>query len=140
MDTEEIENLRYLHWMPSRIPIVDALAADVPPGEGVNIEIPASHEQRWYPMPDGATTLYVPYSGKAFDATIFRVVPGGWDHTTCDVCTVVIPPMTLCYVTTEGPYVGLCPGCYSSFVVRNASIISRVLSHVKRLAGVRSGA
>ena len=139
MDTDEIESLRHLHWMPSRIPVIDALAADVPPGAGVDFEIPASHEQRWYPKPDGTTTLYLPYSGAPFDARIFRLVPGGWDHTTCDVCTVVIPPMTLCYVTSKGGYVGLCAGCYSRFVVRNTSLMSRVLTRVKRLVRIRSG-
>jgi hypothetical protein len=123
MDEDLLSRLQTLVWMPSRIPIQDALVADVPAGVTLSADqIPPSHEQRWFPQEDGSLQLMVSYRGGAFDASIFRMAPKAWDHTTCDVCMVRIPPMTLCYVTASGSCVELCEGCYAARVLGRGSI------------------
>jgi len=112
---EELDRLRTVAWMPSRIPVRDALAASVPKDVEFSKDlIPPSYEQRWYPQQDGSLRLLIPYDGGSFDSALFHIVPGAWDHTTCDLCVAHIPAMTICYVTRVNPYVAFCSACYAS--------------------------
>lgn len=136
MAEADLSHLPELPWMPSRIPVRDALAASVPPGAEFPKDcIPSSHEQRWYPQADGSLRLRVPYDGGDYDSTLFHIERRAWDHTTCDVCTSCIAPMTVCYVTQAGPYTALCCSCYRKWVVNRRGIFARVLWHTKRLLG-----
>jgi hypothetical protein len=82
----------------------------------------------------------LPYGGEPFDASIFHVEKGFWDHITCDLCTARIPAMTLCYVTRDGAYKALCVTCYAGNVVAKLGPLRAVLWHMKRLAGVHAAA
>ena len=141
MEHEEQVNLPILSWMPSRIPMRDALVAFVPAGvklaEGV---IPSCYEQRWYPQQDNTLRLLVLYSGGDFDSSLFHIEPKAWDHTTCDLCVTRIPAMTVCYVTKFDPYVGLCSGCYRKYIVHKVNVGRLVLWYVKRMLGVYAAA
>jgi hypothetical protein len=76
MTNEELDELAVLAWMPSRIPVVDALAALVPKGAEVAEErIASSYEQRWYPQDDGSLRLLLPYHGGPFDSAFFTSRP-----------------------------------------------------------------
>ena len=102
-------------WMPSRIPVRDALVAFVPNGVS-EPEVPRSvYETRLYPHPGGGI-MKAPYDGGPFDSNVFRIEAGAWDHTTCDLCNKRIPAMILCYVTKEDPYHALCESCFSNHV------------------------
>jgi hypothetical protein len=135
---DELERLPLLDWMPSRIPLRDALVTLVPPGGGEfpKEKIPASPEQRWFPLDDGGLRLLVPYNGQAFDLKLFHIEPDAWDHTTCDVCIKRIRPMTLCYVTKFDPYIELCVECYATHVVKRRGLLNLALWHAKRLIGI----
>ena len=141
MTNEEVNHLPTLSWMPSRIPVRDALVASVKNGielpEGV---VPPSYEQRWYPQQNGTVRLLVPYDGGPFDSAIFHVEPKGWDHTTCDLCNVRISAMTVCYVTKSGSYHALCSDCYAKHIVSQRSILRQTLWHAKRLVGIHGAA
>ena len=102
MTDEELKELRSLTWMPSRIPVLDALTTSAPKGGLPKGDIPQSYEQRWYPQQDDTVRLLIPYNGQEFDPKIFHIEPNAWDHTTCDHCNTRIPAMTLCYVTKNG--------------------------------------
>jgi hypothetical protein len=129
------------HWMPSRIPIRDALAARFAAGAPVPTErLPKTHEQRWYPEAGGGQTLRVPYDGGPFDDSLFVVEKRTWDHTTCDNCAAVIPAMTLCYVTVRNPYVGLCVSCYKTLVVSKVNLLRRARWHMRGVIGVHGAA
>lgn len=134
MTEDELDRLSDFEWMPSRIPLRDALTTLIPSGSG---EFPKEKlppgESRWYPEEDGGLRLRVPYLEQSFDAGLFEVEPGGWDHTTCDVCVKRHPPMTLCYVTRFDPYIELCIQCYEKYVVRRRGLLYRVIWHAKRL-------
>jgi hypothetical protein len=73
MTNEELDELAVLAWMPSRIPVVDALAALVP--KGAEERIASSYEQRWYPQDDGSLRLLLPYHGGPFDSAFFTSRP-----------------------------------------------------------------
>ncbi len=137
MTKEELDRLPLLEWMPSRIPLRDALATVVPSGSG---EFPREKlppgESRWYPQDDGSLRLLVPYHSQPFDTTLFHVEAGAWDHTTCDVCVARIRPMTLCYVTKFDSYIELCVRCYAEHVVKRHGLLNFVLWQVKRLTGI----
>jgi hypothetical protein len=145
-DNSIVEHLSSYDWMPSRIPVRDALATIV--GKGIELpkeKIPGSHEQRWYPLEDGSLKLLVPYENQPFDQAMFHIEERAWDHTTCDVCVVRIPPMTLCYVTKPpwlsrhtppDPYVDLCTGCYEKYVVNRRGVVRRILWKAERLVGI----
>lgn len=137
---DEGEDLPTLQWMPSRIPVRDALAAKF----GAGVHVPADRlpqgELRWYPEPNGGLTLRVPYDGGPYDGSLFVIERGAWDHTTCDSCTTHIPAMTLCYVTVSGPYIGLCVSCYRTLVVAKIALSRRALWHLQRLFGSESAA
>jgi hypothetical protein len=141
MTNEELDELAVLAWMPSRIPVVDALAALVPKGAEVAEErIASSYEQRWYPQDDGSLRLLLPYHGGPFDSAFFHIAPGAWDHTTCDFCVAHIPAMTLCYVTRSGRYVGLCADCYSKHIVRRVGFFRMLLWKIKKMLRVHAAA
>ena len=138
MDDEELRRLPLLEWMPSRIPLRDALVTLVPPGgeQFPKEKIPGSSESRWFPQDDGSLRLLVPNTGQPFDATLFHIEADAWDHTTCDRCVTRIPPMTLCYVTKFDPYVELCVECYAKHVVRRRGLLYAALWQTKRLIGI----
>jgi hypothetical protein len=116
--TDPFAEYRGLEFMESRILIQDALAVFVPDSPPISPNVKAAISQhgasRWFPQSGGHEVL-VPYGGEAYDADIFRVVPGGWDHETCTHCRAHIPPMTLCWVTPSGWYVLLCQQCHGAF-------------------------
>jgi hypothetical protein len=117
-DADPFAEYRGLEFMESRIPSQDALAVFVsnerPMDEDVKATLSQHAENRWFPRPGGHEVL-VPYGGESYDASIFRVLPGAWDHETCTHCRVHIPPMTLCWVTPSGWYVLLCQQCHDAF-------------------------
>lgn len=128
------EELPSLGWMPSRIPVRDALVAFVaenaPPPE-----LPyESGESRWFPV-SGGLRLAIPYDGQSFDPSIFHVEKGLWDHTTCANCSVRVASMTLCYVTERGNYVEFCVNCYSNLVVAKLPMSRKLIWRIKRLFG-----
>jgi hypothetical protein len=146
MTHPDIDKLSSYDWMPSRIPVRDALAAVV--SKNIQLpkdQIPPSHEQRWYPLEDGSLKLLVPYENQPFDPTIFHIEERALDHTTCDVCSVHIPAMTLCYVTKPpwlshhvppDPYVDVCANCYETHVINRRGVVRRILWKAKRLIGI----
>ena len=131
--------LSSLGWMPSRIPVRDALVVFVPDGQAPPPIPVSSGEQRWYPQPGGHKVV-VPYSGESFDSSIFKIQRGFWDHTTCDLCAAHVPAMTLCYVTRNGAYKELCADCYKAQVVAKAGQLRALLWHIKRIAGIAAAA
>lgn len=138
---EEGEDLPARRWMPSRIPVRDALAATFAAGVQVPADrLPKTYESRWYPQPDGGLTLRVPYDGGSYDDALFTIERGAWDHTTCDNCTARIPAMSLCYVTASGSYIGLCVSCYRTRVVAKLDLSRRALWHLRRLLGAHRAA
>ena len=141
MTDAELDQLPNLEWMPSRIPVRDALVASVPKGvEFSKDHIPPSYEQRWYPQENGGVRLMVPYGGEPFDAALFHIEPGAWNHTTCDLCNAHIAAMTLCFVTKRDPYIALCADCYSKYVVNQRGLLTQILWHAKRLVGLHAAA
>lgn len=56
--------------------------------------------------------LRVLYQGGGFDPARFTLVPGGWDHEHCSRCGGTVEPMTLCWVTPDGPSVLLDEKCH----------------------------
>ena len=120
LTTEDLAALPASAWMPSRIPIQDALATFVPEGvEPPNPPRPV-YEMRWFPEPGGARML-LPYDGGPFDEKTFRIEQGAWDHVTCDLCNARILPMTLCYVTREGAFNALCEQCFKKHFGESAA-------------------
>lgn len=141
MTKEELRHLPSQLWMPSRIPVRDALAASIPEGTELAKELMApTYEQRWYPQKDGNLRLLIPYDGATFDSKIFHIEPCGWDHTTCDLCNARIPAMTLCYVTKHDPYIGLCSNCYKEHVAKKVGALRSVLWQFKTWLGLSSAA
>ena len=141
MTESDLSHLPELAWMPSRIPVRDALAASIPKGtELPQDRIPPSAEQRWYPQADGSLRLLVPYDGAEFDSRLFHIEPRAWDHSTCVVCTSYIAAMTVCYVTREGPYMALCCSCYRKHVVNRLGLLARVRWYAGRWVGRHAAA
>ena len=141
MTTAELNTLPFYSWMPSRIPVRDALVSLVPKDvEFPKDRIPSTPEQRWYPQPDGSTKLVVPYDGGAFDQSLFHIEPRAWDHTTCDKCNSRIPAMTICFVTEQDPYVALCSACYEKHVATHLGVLRLALWRAKRIIGTHAAA
>ena len=141
MINDELNQLPALAWMPSRIPVRDALVTFVPKGVEFSKDlIPPSYEQRWYPQRDGSSRLVVPFDGGPFNSELFHIEPGGWDHTTCDFCNARIPALTICYVTRFDPYVALCADCYLKHVVNRLGLLKLILWHAKKLVGFHAAA
>jgi len=123
--------------MPSRIPVLDALAFDVPAGADVpeHLRDMTKGQSRWYPQPDGSHRVLILQQGRPYDPAHLTLMPGAWDHDTCDICTVRIPAMTLCYVTSRGHYIGLCMRCYAEHVVRRLPWSRKIAWYVGKVFG-----
>jgi hypothetical protein len=128
------ESLPSLRWMPSRIPVRDALVAFVPEGTDPPPMPYSSSESRWYPI-EGGVRLAIPYDGQAFSGAAFQRHEKFWDHSTCDRCSTRISAMTLCYVTEHDTYVGLCVKCYGSLVASKLGTTRALLWRLKQLVG-----
>jgi hypothetical protein len=120
MTEKELSELSAYPWMPSRIPLRDALVTfvrDAPEPDPVIAEMQSRLGQNaWYPVQGGHRVL-MPHDGGAYDAGRFTIEPRAWDHEHCSVCQERIPAMTLCYVTRpDQPYVLLCSACYERHV------------------------
>ena len=123
MTDEELADLRRVEWMPSRIPVLDALQtfhpglgsddADLDPG--LTNELRRWPEARWHPIESGFR-VSVPNNGRPFDHERFGVETGGWNHSHCDNCGTHIPAMTLLWVTRYDPYVQFCVDCYAKHI------------------------
>ena len=113
--TDDLAEYRALRFMPSRIPAQDAVETFVPAGEEPDDElremISRTGAGRWYPEPNGHR-LCVLYQGGGYNPARFTLVAGGWDHEHCSRCRDSVPPMTLCWVTREGPFVLLDAKCH----------------------------
>jgi hypothetical protein len=112
----EIDKLPASSWMPSRIPVQDALATFVPDGAAAVDPPRPVYEIRCCPKAGGYLML-LPYDGGPFDSNVFHIEAGAWDHVTCDFCNVRIPAMTLCYVTKAGAFQALCEKCFNTHVI-----------------------
>ena len=133
----DLNQLPSLKWMPSRIPVRDALVAFVPE-ETKPPEPPfSSGETRWYPVPGGLRKV-VPYDGQPIDAPEFHFEKGLWDHTTCDCCNARIAAMELCYVTARGQYEALCIICYKKHVVAKVGTIRALIWKLKHMVGTHA--
>lgn len=115
MDNSELDDLRRLRFMQSRIPALDALETFVPTGTLPDAEIAEQQNQtgqsRWYPV-DGGHRLLILYEGGPYNADRFVLAKGAWDHEHCTRCSATIEPMTPCWVTEDGPYHLLDEQCY----------------------------
>ena len=111
----DLEELRGLSWMESRIPKLDALEVFVPKGaenDPVLDEVRSrTGMSRWFPQ-GGGHRVAILYEGGGYDADRFSLIEGGWDHEHCSRCQATIEPMTLCWVTESGPYILLCSDCH----------------------------
>ncbi|HTD28237.1 MAG TPA: hypothetical protein VK660_02505 [Xanthomonadaceae bacterium] len=133
------QDLQSLPWMSCRIPVRDALAAFVP-RDSTDFAPPRPvYETRWYPRPDGYRVL-IPHDGGPFDANIFHIEPGAWDHVTCNSCNVRIKAMTPCYVTRHGAFLVLCTTCHEREVVGKLPFVQAIVLRLKRLFGRRMAA
>jgi len=135
---EELSRLPSLPWMPSRIPVQDALVAVIENGQDIVPPRPV-YETRFFEDGDRLRVL-IPYDGGAFDPQRFRLEKGGWDHVTCDWCNVRLPAMTLCYVTREGAFQALCVRCYKDKVVRHLPVGRSVMWYFRRWLGRHAAA
>ena len=112
--SEDLDSLRRLSFMPSRIPALDALEIFVPDGAAADAELEElqrrSGGSRWYPVQGGHRVLIL-YEGGPYNAQRFSLAKGAWDHEHCSRCGATIEPMTLCWVTESGDYVLLDEKC-----------------------------
>jgi hypothetical protein len=137
----ELNELPSLAWMPSRIPVRDALVAFVPDNVAPPDAPFSTGEIRWYPLPSGGLRMVVPYDGQPYIAPALHLEKGFWDHTTCDSCTARIEAMELCYVTSPGQeYDALCLACYKTYVVSKLGAVRALLWHAKRLVRMHAAA
>ncbi len=68
---------------------------------------------------DGGHRVLILYEGGDYDTNRFSLLRGGWDHEHCTRCSCRIEPMTLCWVTEDGPYIVLCEECHVTVVGSN---------------------
>ena len=115
MDTDNLEELRSLNFMQSRIPALDALEIFVPNASPDDAELAELQSRtghsRWYPIEGGHRVLIL-YEGGPYNEERFKLLTGAWDHEHCSRCGETIRPMTLCWVMAEGPYVLLDDACH----------------------------
>ena len=116
MTDEELSKLPAYQWMPSRIPLRDALTTFSPDGpepEPIMEEMSKRCGQSvWIEAKGGHRVLFL-YDGGDFDASRFTLESKVWDYDECAICGEKIPAMTLCHVTKPGqPYYLLCVSCY----------------------------
>jgi hypothetical protein len=121
MTEEDLAKLPADQWMPSRIPLRDALATFVPDAsapEPVMEEMSKRcGESVWYIVENGHRVLFL-HDGGPFDASRFTLEPKAWDHEHYALCSAHIPAMTLCHVTKPGqPYFTLCVSCYENHII-----------------------
>jgi hypothetical protein len=121
MTEDELSKLPSYRWMPSRIPLRDALSTFVPDGpdpEPLITEMSnRCRETVWHPVEGGYRVLFL-YDDGLFDSSRFTLEPKIWDYNECMACGEHIPVMTLCHVTEpKQPYVLLCAQCYERYVV-----------------------
>ena len=126
MTDSELSKLPAYRWMPSRIPVRDALTTfvpDAPEPEPIIDEMSSRcGESVWYPISGGHRVLFL-YDGGAFDKSRFALEPKAWDYNECAVCGGHIPAITLCHVTEpKQPYILLCERCYRSHVVSKSHV------------------
>jgi len=118
-----LEEFRRFTYIESRIPRLDALEVFVPAGAekdpALNEVLNRTGFSRWFPV-DGGHRVLVLYEGGDYDTNRFSLIQGGWDHEHCTRCNSSIEPMTLCWVTREGPYIVLCESCHLTVVSREA--------------------
>lgn len=105
---------RGLPFIPSRMPVLDALVAFIPAGEPIRPAVQRTVDRagscRWFSV-SGGHELLVPYEGGQYDRAEFKVRLKGWDHETCSGCRARVPAMTPCWVTEDGPLKLLCSAC-----------------------------
>ena len=124
MTEQKLSELSDYPWMPSRIPLRDALSTFVPKA---NKPEPIIEEMTgrlgtsvWYEVEGGHKVLML-YDGGKYDASRFTIEPLAWDYEDCNACGEHVPAKTLCYVTKPGqPYYLLCSTCYERHVASKA--------------------
>lgn len=117
MTNEELLKLPAYQWMPSRIPLRDALSSvvlDTRQPDPILVEMSERCGQSvWFETEGGYRVLFL-YDGGVFDTSRFTLESKVWDYDECAICGERIPAMTLCHVTKPGmPYVLLCASCYT---------------------------
>ena len=89
MTDEELSKLPAFRWMPSRIPLRDALTtfvANAPEPEPVIAEMSSRCGQSvWFEVAGGYRVLFL-YDGGAFDRSRFTLEPKVWDYDECAIC------------------------------------------------------
>jgi hypothetical protein len=108
MTDEELSKLLTYQWMPSRIPLRDALSTFVPNAsepEPIIAEMSSRcGEAIWFKEEGGHRVLFL-YDGGDYDARRFTLERKIWDYDECSICGERIPVMTLCHVTKpKQPY------------------------------------
>lgn len=126
MTQDELSKLPSYRWMPSRIPLRDALSTfvpDAPDPEPIIAEMSSRcGEAVWHPVEGGHRVLFL-YDGGPFDRSRFTLETKIWDYNDCTVCGEHIPVMTLCYVTEpQQPYILLCAQCYGRYVTSKSNV------------------
>jgi hypothetical protein len=110
--------LRSLEFMESRIPSLPALEAFVAEGSGPTAAVQAALDHtissRWSSVEGGHRVLILYEGNWPFDRSQLVLRGGAWDHEHCTRCTRLIPSLTLCWVTSSGPFVLLCTGCHAA--------------------------
>jgi hypothetical protein len=113
---KDLDDLRRLSFIESRVPALDALEGFVPTGGESDPAVEAARGltgfSRWYPVQGGHRVHFL-YQGGAYDTSRFTVAKGAWDHEHCKRCGTRIESMSPCFVTPEGPYVVLCTACHA---------------------------
>ena len=111
----DLKELRRLKFMPSRIPLQDALETfvptDAPPDDELQEITSRTGSARWYPVEGGHRVLIL-FQGGSYDPQRFTLQRDAWDHEHCSHCGDTIPSMTLCWVTASGEYIVLDEKCY----------------------------
>ena len=120
MTDEELSKLPAYQWMPSRIPLRDALSTfvpDAPAPEPIIEQMSGLYGQSvWLEREGGHRVLFL-YDGGDFDASRFTLESKIWDYDECAICGSKISAMTLCYVTKPSqPYILLCASCYERHI------------------------
>jgi hypothetical protein len=58
-----------------------------------------------------------PYTGQDYDASKFRLQPGGWDHEHCFICMLKIQDGDPYWRSTSDDAFALCKGCYKEHLM-----------------------
>ena len=114
MSDEKDSQYRRRPYHQSRIPALDALSAFVADGEPESVVKEMADRvglSRWYPEEGGHRVLIL-YEGGPYDSERLTIEKGAWDHEHCDRCGEGISPMTLCWMSSDGPVSILCEPCH----------------------------